>query len=276
MTTFNEALRKTGEKLTKSQRKLAAFIEKDKVGASYMTLNNLAEKTGLSTATIFRAVKAFGFTGYPDMQRAIREDLYNRDREPERKVINRRGTIRELKEMAKGISDILATLDREDICSAAEAISMANTVYVIGMRESYSMAVYLANRLAGVREDVRLVTADGMGYPEQIACAAPGDILIAFFYPRYSKDTAAILSTFRHKGGKTVLFTDEEHEAIDIYGDLFLPCERTGSATGYSYATPVILTDWLVETIYANEPNRKKDRDPSMDPQLEDTLYLRY
>ena len=119
-----------------------------------------------------------------------------------------------------------------------------------------------------------MIRSDGMGYPEQISCAGKDDILIALFYPRYSKDTAAILSTFRSKGGTAIIFTDDNYNAITSYGDIFLPCKRKRTVSGYSYAAPLMLSDWLVDAVYRKDPKKAGKSSALMEELLEDSLYL--
>ena len=288
MAVFTKTLEERTGSLTKSQIGIAGFISGNKAEAAFLTLEEFAAKAGVSTATVVRFAKALGLGGYSDMQSLIREEIYSdlgesekagRDPEPVQRVKKIEPSDREpSKELADEIRNTKAcfsSLDPEEVRNAADAIFAARTVFVLGMRESYSAAVYFASGLSKIRQDVRLIRSDGMGYPEQIAGAGEGDVMVAFFYPRYSRDAAAVLSTVRQAGAVNILFTDSDHKAADIYGDIFLACGRTDTYFGHSYAAPIMVADWLIDAVYLKDPQSAGNRKTNMEDMLEDSLYLR-
>ena len=288
MAVFTKTLESKSGVLTKSQKGIAGFISENKAEAAFHTLEEFAAKAGVSTATVVRFSKALGLSGYSEMQSLIREEIYGeleesdkKDNQPaaapriEKIEPSDREPVKELAAAIKKTKACFADLDPEEVSKAADAIFGARTVFVLGMRESYSTAVYFASGLSKIRQDVRLIRSDGMGYPEQISGAGEGDVMVAFFYPRYSRDAAAVLSTVRQAGAMNILFTDSDHKAAGIYGDIFLPCGRTDTYFGHSYAAPVMVSDWLIDAVYLKDPAAAGTRKTDMEDMLEDSLYLR-
>lgn len=68
----------SGKRLSKSHRKIAAFIEENYDKAVFMTASKLGEIVDVSESTVVRFAIACGHEGYPQLQRSLKEIVRHR------------------------------------------------------------------------------------------------------------------------------------------------------------------------------------------------------
>ena len=75
---------------------------------------------------------------------------------------------------------------------------------------------------------MKLIDSLGMNYPKQITDAKPGDVCIAYMFPRYSKVTASVVSYLKSIGVNVIIISNLQSELISEYGNIILPCATFG------------------------------------------------
>lgn len=243
---------------TNSQKNVADYIAGHMNKVAFYTLHELAKKIGVSTTTVIRFSRALGYDGFSEMQKAIQEDIYA-SAAPKAKLSERLPVTEQLPDNEllsdsfqndiENIRQTLAAQKSEDLEAAVDAVVSAESVYILGMRSSFSPAYYLASRLGEIRENVHLIQSVGMIYPEEIVNAGKNDVCIAYLFPRYSKITASIISWLRNAGVKVILITSLNYQAVSGYGDIILPCAITSLSYKNSFVAPFCLTNYLVNAI---------------------------
>ena len=73
-----ERLNHSGRRLSKSHRRIAAYITDHYDKAVFMTAARLGECVGVSESTVVRFASALGYEGYPQLQRSLQELVSHR------------------------------------------------------------------------------------------------------------------------------------------------------------------------------------------------------
>jgi len=232
---------------------------------AFNTLDDLALKIGVSTTTIIRFARILGYNGYSDMQQDIQSKIRGKVSLPQRlneSLINLKRDkllIDTYENDIANIKNTFANVSEEDLKAAINSIITGKTVYVLGLRSSFSLAYYIASRLSQIKDNIRFIQAIGMTYPEEIVGAKEGDVCITFMFPRYSKMTANIVTTLKKRKVKIILFTSSNYSAIKSYGDIILPCSVKSLSFKNSFVAPMCLCNYLVAAIsvenYSNAVN---------------------
>jgi len=63
------------DQLTKTQKALGAFILEHLSECAFATLEEIAQQSGVSTASIIRFARKLGFTGFPELKEKIQEEF---------------------------------------------------------------------------------------------------------------------------------------------------------------------------------------------------------
>ena len=188
------------------------------------------------------------------MQKAIQNLIRDKVSLPERLTssINTDDDQLSLDTLHNDINNINSTFEaisKEVLKKAIEAILAAKNIYLLGLRSSFSLSYYMASRLGQIRQNVHLIQSVGMGFPEEIIGAKKNDICIGFMFPRYSKHTANILSSFKQRGVKIILVTSPNWGTVKHYGDIVLPCYVNSISFKNSFVAPMCLINYITAAI---------------------------
>lgn len=254
MADFIQDLNNSYNTFTRSQKTIADYLTGHLNDIAFCTLEELANRIGVSTTTIIRFSRALGYTGYTEMQKDIQSNIQTKIGLPERLSHQKDYPASSLlaDSFQHDIRNIQCTLEAqndEDLQAAILTISEAPDVYVLGMRSSFSISYYMSSRLSEIKENIHLIQSVGMLYPEEIVSAKPGDVCVAYMFPRYSKLSTTILSWLKNEGVKIILFTSQNYSAIQGYGDIILPCSVSSLSYKNSYAAPLSLSNYLIAAI---------------------------
>ena len=243
---------------TNSHRLVGEYILNSPDEVIYSTLEEVADRAGVSTTTVIRFARAVGCDGYSQLQRQIRKDVKELSIMPERLRTMQDGS--EQNDMLtmsfqndiSNISLTLRSINRGQLDSAVDRISKAGRIYIVGMRESFALAHYMFGRLCSIRDDVRLVQAAGGMYADELSGAGrPDDMCIAFTFMRYTRHTITLLKELRRKGVFVLLFTNPNCFAVDDLADIILSCHVNGIGHRNSSAAPICLINYITNAVAA-------------------------
>ena len=210
-----EIIEKSYPHMSKGQKRIAAYINEHCEKAAYMTASRLGEESGVSESTVVRFAIELGYDGYPELHRAMQETLRKRlttvqrmnvanDHFSEDKVLDA-----VLTQDAERIRFTLETIDRNAFDSAVEAILNAGSIYIIGMRSSFSLAEFLDYNLSLIFPNVHLVrNASGSETFEHLLRVRKGDAVIAISFPRYSQRIIDATAFAASRGANVIAITD--------------------------------------------------------------------
>ena len=181
-------IREKYDSLTHSQKQVAEYFNSYSDDVVFCTLEDLASRINVSTTTIIRFARALGYSGFSDMQNDARRDMQHKASLPERLdhtvVCSPEDSLLQ-ETFSLDIENIRQTLSAqktEDLRQAIQLIAGAGTVYIMGMRNSFALAHYMASRLGEMKQNVRFIQSSGMIYPEEIVGASERDVCIAYVF----------------------------------------------------------------------------------------------
>lgn len=246
--------------LTKTERKIADYISGHASEIAFKTLEEIANDIGVSTTSVIRFSRTLEYEGYTQMQQSLQASLMKKVSLPERydenyELLKRDNLLNDLLEAEiESLKQSAALLDDENMSRAVKMINSANTVYILGGRNAFGVAHYMAANLSQIRRNIRLIDGIGGMYPEEIAGAAEGDVCIAYTFPRYQKMVLNLLTWMRAKGVKIILITTFSYESIKHLGDVFLCCGMpAGIMMKDSMVSPMFISNYLFNRIMADD-----------------------
>ena len=110
---------------------------------------------------------------------------------------------------AERIRATLESIDHEAFDNAVEAVLNAGTIYIMGMRSSFSLAEFVDYNLSLVFPNVHLVrSTSGSEMFEHLMRVREGDAVIAISFPRYSQRIIKAADFAQGRGANVVAITD--------------------------------------------------------------------
>jgi DNA-binding MurR/RpiR family transcriptional regulator len=256
-------LRDSFAELTRAERQLAAHILNNYPVSALGTVTSLAQGAGVSGPTVIRLVQKLGFSGYPEFQAALREEIGDRLASPlakREKWADGAPTEHILDRFAQAVvANLGATLDQIDHAGFdAVADLLADPkrrVYLMGGRITHAVAGYLAAVLGVMRGDVVLLSDMSKTWPPALLDMSKGDVLVVFDIRRYEASVAQVAELARERGAEVVLITDRWISPAAAHASHLLPC-HIEVPSAWDSNVPLLM---LVEALIAAVQNRNWD-----------------
>jgi len=206
---------------SKGQRLIGQFIIDHYDKAAFMTASKLGNTVGVSESTVVRFASEIGYEGYPQLQRALQEMIRNRLTSVQRMEVtnDQMGTTDILsKVLNMDVEKIRRTLEEtshEEFNGAVDDIIAAKTIYIMGVRSSSALAVFLSTYFHYIFDNVVMIdTSSTSELFEQILRVGKGDVFIAMSFPRYSQKTVHAARYCHDRGAKVIAITDSRLSPI--------------------------------------------------------------
>ncbi len=215
--TVAERLRGGFEALTRAEKQLANALLENYPVCGLGSITTLAEASGVSTPTVVRMARKLGFTGFPELQAALRAELeatisnpiakheqWSRNA-PDTHILNRFAD-----QAMDNMRQTLRQLDA-DAFNAVTALlaDPKRAIHLAGGRITRPLADYFFTHMQVIRSGVTLVAPYANGWPHYVLNMRAGDVLVVFDIRRYEREIARLAEMASSKGVSIVLFTDQ-------------------------------------------------------------------
>jgi len=231
---------------------------------AFDTVAVIAEQADVPPSTLIRFANAFDFTGFNEMKQLFRMNLVEETasysdrarlfREMESESVPE-APIEILREFARSNAQALQQLasrtDPDMLQRAVHLLAEADTIYIAGLRRSFSVATYLTYALSHL--DCRPILLDGMGgmLREQISRIKGRDIVISISFSPYAEETVMVSETAAKAGAKQIVITDSQLSPLATFSDLcFVVKEAQVDAFRSQSATLCLLQSLVVALAY--------------------------
>ncbi|MGA2586260.1 MAG: MurR/RpiR family transcriptional regulator [Candidatus Aminicenantales bacterium] len=211
---LNQQISEKYPSLSRKEKKIADFILQNFPAAFALSAAHLANKTGTSSATIVRFAQHLGFTGFQQfrlhMLNEAKEEMMPEDRfkllSPKENQISTVLKIAELE--VKSINDTLQQLDRAVFKRFIAGLNKGRCVYSLGIGISSLLARLSAYQLNQAGLKTHFCAKDEHSFLEKLIHLTPKDVLLAFSFPPYSKETVRAVQFCRERGIQCLAVTD--------------------------------------------------------------------
>lgn len=212
------------------QKKIANYIIENPKKFALQSIRELEEELGISKATIVRMAQTLGYSGLLEMKRDAKEYLSN-SLEPLEKYEEILTTAKEQNnfldilgnEVILNIKKTQELISDEQFNRFINFIEKAKEVHTVGQGISMYLAEianYLLNRVS-----IKSFAFSGGGapFPEKLINFDETDLLLAFYFPSYSKEVKETVQYAREKGLKVLVITDKvTNELVNIADEYLL------------------------------------------------------
>ncbi len=215
--TVAERIRSQFDDLTRAERQLANALLENYPVSGLGSITTIAEASDVSTPTVVRMAKKLGFSGFPELQAALRSEVeatisnpitkHNRwtENAPDTHILNRFADA-----VMENLGQTLRQLDPDEFDAVAKLLAdKERAVHVVGGRLTRSLADYFFTHMQVIRDSMTLVASNSNTWPHYVLNMQPGDVLVAFDIRRYERDILRLAEMATARGVTLVLFTDQ-------------------------------------------------------------------
>lgn len=249
------------QKFSKGQKLIAEFIIDHYDKAAFMTAAKIGETVDVSESTVVRFATTLGYSGFPEMQKALQVLIKNKLTTVQRIGLNDDVVTDKLKLHKKILKNEMNNMrylfehfDMEALDKATELILNANRVFVLGLRTSSTLSNYLGFYLDVILDDVKVLNMSGVNsLYEEIIRIKENDLLIVISYPRYSKTTIEAARFVKEHNAKIVAITDTEASPVYSLADASLLAKSNIVSFVDSLVVPLTIINNLIINISLHE-----------------------
>lgn len=226
-----DVIKKNLDDLPRAQKKIALFMLENQATSIFMTAAELGEQAAASETSAIRLACTLGYENFPDFLKDLREEASD-----QLSTLQRLRSHRNRQASDSLVSSVINTelaqyeqtgapaSNDAEINRLAQEICAAPAVYIIGLRSTRSLAVYLEFYLSWFFPRVFVPNIENI---DNYFTAAPREsLVIAMSFPRYTRRTVELLSFARKLGLKTAAITDAPSSPLVKKADIsvFAPC----------------------------------------------------
>jgi DNA-binding MurR/RpiR family transcriptional regulator len=249
--------------LTKSERRIADYINENQDAAAFMPAAEIAVSLGLSEPTMARFARALGFENYP----ALREMLQTKFRN----WVNHSNRIRSRLSDLRVDGDIyerlvtseidfltesLHSLDRDAFKQAVELLRTHERVFVFGLGPAVSLVDLLEIRLIRSARHVIPLRTYGRDILDPLLLMTKDDLLIAIGFRSVNRYLQTVLEIANQRGTPVILVTDTLGDLIGKNATIVLSARRGPVSAFHSLTVPMSIINALLLALSSVDQER--------------------
>jgi DNA-binding MurR/RpiR family transcriptional regulator len=239
--------------LTKSEKRIANYLRKNQEECAFIAAGELADRLGLSEATIVRFARTLGFSSYPAMRSVLQQAFRNRVTHSERL----RSRLEELREDGDVFEKVtiteidyltlaLQTIDRKALRQAVDLLAGRKRIYVFGTGPSTILANMLSLRLTRFGKQVIPLTATGREMLEPLLLMEKDDLLFAIGFFDVNPMLHIVLDQANKKDCPVIFLTDTLESVLGPKTDVILAAKRGPVSSFHSLVVPMTVINTIL------------------------------
>ncbi len=247
-------LRTAKKYLPQQQQVVCEFILNNFQKAAFLKAEEMAKASGSSTATVLRTAASLKFDSYVALKERLQEVLCQNSIPPLDRLRDTFLGIPEdnilemvIEENIQNLRGMLTPHLKEQFAKSAALLTRSRRIYIIGLRSTRGVALYLHALLQQFLPDVFMVDATGTDTMLDVMMdMEKEDVLIALMAgsPHYTKRTIGCVRYAHENGIPTVLITNSLSSVAASLATVLLPAPQ--NTTHYSSVSFVTICDALV------------------------------
>jgi DNA-binding MurR/RpiR family transcriptional regulator len=250
---FNHLVTAHLQQLTKSEKRIADFMRRSQDEAAFLSAAEVAERLGLSEATMVRFARTLGFCSYPALREALQENFRHRMTHAAR-LRSRLDDLREAGDIFERLvaseidylTEAIQSLDRQAMNQAVELLRTHHRVFVFGLGPSITLVDLLEIRLTRTARQVVPLKASGREVLEPMLLMGAQDLLIAIGFFNPTPALQIVLEHANQQGTPVILVTDMLGPLVGDKASVVLAARRGPVSAFHSLAVPMTIINALL------------------------------
>jgi DNA-binding MurR/RpiR family transcriptional regulator len=260
---FGKTLGEHYDHLTKSEKRIANYLRRSQDEAAFLSAGEVADRLGLSEATVVRFARTLEFASYPAMRAVLQENFRRRVTHS----VRLRGRLDELRKAGDiferlVVSEIdyltqaLETVDRQALHQVVELVRAHERIFIFGAGPSVSLVDLMSIRLSRFGRQIVPLTSTGREIIEPLLSMSAKDMLLIICFFDLTPALQVTLDRAREVSCPVVLLTDTLGSVIGEKADLVLAARRGPVAEFHSLVVPMTIINTLLLAVASEGGDR--------------------
>lgn len=245
------------------QKKVGDLFFREPIFLAFSSALEVGRRVNVSESTVIRWTQKLGYKGYAEFQQVVQRKLaQERLEQAEQETLEPDADQSFLENLLDAdilsIEKLKQSIDEEKLLQVVDMISFADHIYVTSNFFDYGLAHWFSGWLnMAIDQTEMLVPSDGQFY-SQLSRVGPGDIVIAFVFPRYTKVMLETLQTAKEQGAEVIVLTDSADSPAAEFSDIALPVAVNSNLNIDSYTAVHALLTSIMRFVYVKEHAKVK------------------
>ncbi len=256
----SDLLREGFEGFSRSQKAVARYIIDHLEEVAYLSAEELGHKGNTSSSTVVRFAQSLGFAGYPELQKAARDEY--RLGPTARPVVHEDQLgfsieedvlTRSLRTDSLSLEETISKNTLERFNRAVEMLAGARQVLAVGMHEASMVAEYASYVLELLGIPCLAVTGSTESNVARLTRLTGDDVLLAIGFRRAHSVTISFTEKAGAQGARVIVITDNSLSELAGKGDITLYADIDSTFFAHSLVGPVSLVGALAAAVYSRD-----------------------
>jgi DNA-binding MurR/RpiR family transcriptional regulator len=250
---FSQVISERYTSLTKSEKRIATYLNKNQEECAFLSAAELAERLKLSEATVVRFARSLDFSSYPLLRSTLQQSFRNRMTHSTRL----RGRLEDLRTSEDVFERVTASeidyltqalhsIDRAALQQAVELLNQHSRIFVFGLGPSVSLVDLLEIRLTRFGRQVVPLRTTGQEMLEPLLLMNAADLLIAIGFFNMTPNLQLVLEQAALKHTPVILITDTLGPLVGGKADVILAAQRGPVSKFHSLVVPMTVINTLL------------------------------
>lgn len=247
------------DRMSNSHQKISIYLTQNPNEVAVHSVNAIADRCGIHASSFVRFAQALGYSGFKDLQalfqkrletaapgfearvKALESDLEDRDDPTDF------GFLRDL--VIKDIASLQALLDDvtgDDLSKAADLLSEASTIYLLGQLRSAPIVDFLRYMLTMIGKRCVLLDPSGGLATHMAQTISNDDVLIAVAFRYYANEVVSIVESVGKSGADIIAISDGTLSPLAKSADVLFSVPEHRHTFSRSIAAPMCISQALV------------------------------
>lgn len=226
------------QQMSKGQRKVATHVIENPHDVAIASAHEIGQKIGVSETTVIRFCHSLALSGYAELQKTVRQQLFTQESslfayQQSKLALEKTPHFYEkvMEQDRVAIQETMKQIKEADYEAAIEKLSRADSIYILGLRSSFSAATWLSLMLGLVKDRVRLIRPESEDVIQTISQMNENSVVIVISFHRYLKETIQIAQLASRQQAFLIGITDSMLAPIHLYSDILFPIYSPNKST---------------------------------------------
>ena len=256
----SDLLREGFDGFSRSQKAIARYIVDHLEEVGYLSAEALGQKGNTSSSTVVRFAQSLGFAGYPELQRAARDEY--RLGATARPIIHDDQLgfsieedilTRSLRTDVLSLEETIAKNTLERFNRAVQTLAGASQVLVVGLHEAAVVAEHASYIFELLGIPCLAATGSTESNVARLSRLGQGDVLLAIGFRRAHSVTISFAEKAAAQGAAVIVITDNSLSELAGKGSVTLYADIDSTFFAHSLVGPISLVSALAAAIYGRD-----------------------
>ncbi|MDA7425544.1 MurR/RpiR family transcriptional regulator [Thalassococcus lentus] len=256
------------DQMSRTYQKIAEYLTQNPNDVAVHSVNAIAERQGVHASSFVRFAQSLGYSGFKDLQALFQQRLATAAPGFEARVNALEKEMRSREDLedaeffrdlvvsdAASVQGLLDEVTPNDLSSAADIISGADTIYLLGQLRSAPVVEIIRYLLTMAGKRCLLLDPSG-GLSTHIArTIRPSDALLAVSFRFYANEVVSIAEEAAASHVPIVAISDSTLSPLAKSATVLLTAPEHSSLISRSLTAPICLAQALALAVAAKEQN---------------------